>query len=98
VKRVASFERISNDVKIVKEYVKAVMRATQNQVVTEDNGQDISEDLPLGRYEVNEVAGPRYVKQKTNTYKVDIPLTNKEGRVLSYDVHMYPKNGIKRGT
>ena len=32
-----------------------------------------------------------------NTYTVDIPLTNKEGKVLNYDVHMYPKNEIKRG-
>ncbi|TKI79175.1 hypothetical protein FC695_45000, partial [Bacillus cereus] len=41
VKRVASFEKISNDGKIVKEDVKPVMGATPNQVVTDDNGQAV---------------------------------------------------------
>lgn len=97
VKRVASFEKISNDGKIVKEDVKPVMGATPNQVVTDDNGQAVLKDLPLGRYEVKEVAGPPHVNLNPNTYTVDIPLTNKEGKVLNYDVHMYPKNEIKRG-
>ncbi|PNK35266.1 SpaA isopeptide-forming pilin-related protein [Bacillus thuringiensis] len=97
VKRVASLEKISNDGKIVKEDVKPVMGATPNQVVTDDNGQAVLKDLPLGRYEVKEVAGPPHVNLNPNTYTVDIPLTNKEGKVLNYDVHMYPKNEIKRG-
>ncbi|MCU4824741.1 SpaA isopeptide-forming pilin-related protein [Bacillus cereus] len=97
VKRVASFEKISNDGKIVKEDVKPVMGATPNQVITDDNGQAVLKDLPLGRYEVKEVAGPPHVNLNPNTYTVDIPLTNKEGKVLNYDVHMYPKNEIKRG-
>ncbi|MEB8957930.1 SpaA isopeptide-forming pilin-related protein, partial [Bacillus cereus] len=88
---------ISNDGKIVKEDVKPVMGATPNQVVTDDNGQAVLKDLPLGRYEVKEVAGPPHVNLNPNTYTVDIPLTNKEGKVLNYDVHMYPKNEIKRG-
>ena len=79
-----------------KEDVKPVMGATPNQVVTDDNGQAVK-DLPLGRYEVKEVAGPPHVNLNPNTYTVDIPLTNKEGKVLNYDVHMYPKNEIKRG-
>ncbi|PGZ73517.1 hypothetical protein COE61_22875 [Bacillus thuringiensis] len=90
VKRVASFEKISNDGKIVKEDVKPVMGATPNQVVTDDNGQAVLKDLPLGRY-------APHVNLNPNTYTVDIPLTNKEGKVLNYDVHMYPKNEIKRG-
>ncbi|MGE7890175.1 SpaA isopeptide-forming pilin-related protein [Bacillus cereus] len=97
VKRVASFEKISNDGKIVKEDVKPVMGATPTQVVTDDNGQAVLKDLPLGRYEVKEVAGPPHVNLNPNTYTVDIPLTNKEAKVLNYDVHMYPKNEIKRG-
>ncbi|HDR4537834.1 TPA: isopeptide-forming domain-containing fimbrial protein [Bacillus cereus] len=96
VKRVASFEKISNDGKIVKEDVKPVMGATPTQVVTDDNGQAVL-NLPLGRYEVKEVAGPPHVNLNPNTYTVDIPLTNKEGKVLNYDVHMYPKNEVKRG-
>ena len=39
VKRVASFEKISNDGKIVKEDMKPVMGATPTQVVTDDNGK-----------------------------------------------------------
>lgn len=73
------------------------MGATPNQVVTDDNGQAVLKDLPLGRYEVKEVAGPPHVNLNPNTYTVDIPLTNKEGKVLNYDVHMYPKNEVKRG-
>ncbi len=46
---------------------------------------------------MKEVAGPPHVNLNPNTYTVDIPLTNKEGKVLNYDVHMYPKNEIKRG-
>ncbi|PGD10354.1 SpaA isopeptide-forming pilin-related protein [Bacillus toyonensis] len=97
VKKVTSFEKISNDGKIVKEDVKPVTGATPSQVVTDDNGQAVLKDLPLGRYEVKEVAGPPHVNLNPNTYTVDIPLTNKEGKVLNYDVHMYPKNEIKRG-
>ncbi|PFY07702.1 SpaA isopeptide-forming pilin-related protein [Bacillus toyonensis] len=97
VKKIASFEKISNDGKIVKEDVKPVTGATPSQVVTDDNGQAVLKDLPLGRYEVKEVAGPPHVNLNPNTYTVDIPLTNKEGKVLNYDVHMYPKNEIKRG-
>ncbi|MED1287143.1 SpaA isopeptide-forming pilin-related protein [Bacillus mycoides] len=97
VKQVASFEKISNDGKIVKEDAKPVMGAIPTQVVTDDNGQAILKDLPLGRYEVKEVAGPPHVNLNPNTYTVDIPLTNKEGKVLNYDVHMYPKNEIKHG-
>ncbi|PHD89430.1 hypothetical protein COF50_04725 [Bacillus toyonensis] len=97
VKKVASFEKISNDGKIVKEDVKPVTGATPSQVVTDDNGQAVLKDLPLERYEVKEVAGPPHVNLNPNTYTVDIPLTNKEGKVLNYDVHMYPKNEIKRG-
>lgn len=97
VKQVASFGKISNDGKIVKEDTKPVMGATPTQVVTDDNGQAVLKDLPLGRYEVKEVAGPPHVNLNPNTYTVDIPLTNKEGKVLNYDVHMYPKNEIKHG-
>ena len=40
----------------MKEDVKPVMGATPTQVVTDDNGQAVLKDLPLGRYEVKEVA------------------------------------------
>ncbi|AWC29941.1 hypothetical protein CG478_017355 [Bacillus cytotoxicus] len=97
VKQVASFEKISSDGKIVKEAVKPVETATPVKVTTNEKGEAVLKELPLGRYEVKEVAGPPHVNLNPNTYTVDIPLTNKDGNVLNYDVHMYPKNEIKRG-
>ncbi len=97
VKQVASFEKISSDGKIVKEAVKPVETATPVKVTTNEKGEAVLKELPLGRYEVKEVAGPPHVNLNPNTYTVDVPLTNKDGNVLNYDVHMYPKNEIKRG-
>lgn len=53
--------------------------------------------LPLGRYEVTEIAGPDHVRINNETFKVDIPKTSKDGASLNYDVHVYPKNEIIRG-
>ncbi|WP_095022023.1 SpaH/EbpB family LPXTG-anchored major pilin [Bacillus thuringiensis] len=97
IKQVASFETITNDGTIAKESVTPVTTATPIQVTTDANGQAVFPDLPLGRYEVKEVAGPAHVNLNPNTYTVDIPMTDKEGKGLNYDVHMYPKNEIKRG-
>ncbi|MFY4674979.1 SpaH/EbpB family LPXTG-anchored major pilin [Bacillus anthracis] len=97
IKQVASFEKIINDGTIAKESVTPVTNATPIQVTTDANGQAVFPDLPLGRYEVKEIAGPAHVNLNPNTYTVDIPMTDKEGKGLNYDVHMYPKNEIKRG-
>ncbi|OUA67370.1 SpaH/EbpB family LPXTG-anchored major pilin [Bacillus thuringiensis] len=97
IKQVASFEKITNDGTIAKESVTPVTTATPIQVTTDANGQAVFPDLPLGRYEVKEIAGPAHVNLNPNTYTVDIPMTDKEGKGLNYDVHMYPKNEIKRG-
>ncbi|PKJ52064.1 SpaH/EbpB family LPXTG-anchored major pilin [Bacillus sp. SN10] len=97
IKQIASFEKITNDGTIAKESVTPVTNATPIQVTTDTNGQAVFPDLPLGRYEVKEVAGPAHVNLNPNTYTVDIPMTDKEGKGLNYDVHMYPKNEIKRG-
>ncbi|WP_242280822.1 SpaH/EbpB family LPXTG-anchored major pilin [Bacillus cereus group sp. BfR-BA-01347] len=97
IKQIASFEKITNDGTIAKESVTPVTTATPIQVTTDANGQAVFPDLPLGRYEVKEVAGPAHVNLNPNTYTVDIPMTDKEGKGLNYDVHMYPKNEIKRG-
>ncbi|MBJ8205017.1 SpaH/EbpB family LPXTG-anchored major pilin [Bacillus cereus] len=97
IKQIASFEKITNDGTIAKEGVTPVTTATPIQVTTDANGQAVFPDLPLGRYEVKEVAGPAHVNLNPNTYTVDIPMTDKEGKGLNYDVHMYPKNEIKRG-
>ncbi|HDR3650855.1 SpaH/EbpB family LPXTG-anchored major pilin [Bacillus sp. SM-B1] len=97
IKQIASFEKISNDGKIVKENVKPVTNAKSIKMTTTDKGEAVFTDLPLGRYEVKEVAGPEQVNLNPHTYTVDIPMTSKTGDVLNYDVHMYPKNEIKRG-
>ncbi|RWQ73580.1 SpaH/EbpB family LPXTG-anchored major pilin [Bacillus cereus] len=97
IKQIASFEKITNDGTIAKESVTPVTNAKPIQVTTDANGQAVFPDLPLGRYEVKEIAGPAHVNLNPNTYTVDIPMTDKEGKGLNYDVHMYPKNEIKRG-
>ncbi|HDR4909529.1 TPA: hypothetical protein QCR48_006204, partial [Bacillus cereus] len=97
IKQIASFEKITNDGTIAKESVTPVTNAKSIQVTTDANGQAVFPDLPLGRYEVKEIAGPAHVNLNPNTYTVDIPMTDKEGKGLNYDVHMYPKNEIKRG-
>ncbi|HDR4902682.1 TPA: SpaH/EbpB family LPXTG-anchored major pilin [Bacillus cereus] len=97
IKQIASFEKITNDGTIAKESVTPVTNATPIQVTTDAYGQAVFPDLPLGRYEVKEIAGPAHVNLNPNTYTVDIPMTDKEGKGLNYDVHMYPKNEIKRG-
>ncbi|SIT73947.1 SpaA isopeptide-forming pilin-related protein [Edaphobacillus lindanitolerans] len=48
--------------------------------------------LQLGRYEVAETDGPGHILLNTEPFYVDVPMTNKEGTTLNYDVHVYPKN------
>lgn len=97
IKQIMSFNKISNDGTIATESVTPVTNATPIQVTTDANGQAVFPDLPLGRYEVKEIAGPPHVNLNTNTYTVDVPMTSKDGVALNYDVHIYPKNEIKRG-
>ncbi|MBE7123157.1 SpaH/EbpB family LPXTG-anchored major pilin [Bacillus cereus] len=97
IKQIMSFNKISNDGKIVEESVTPVTNATPITVTTDANGQAVFPDLPLGRYEVKEIAGPPHVNLNKNTYTVDVPMTSKDGVALNYDVHMYPKNETKRG-
>ncbi|MEC2864371.1 adhesin [Bacillus thuringiensis serovar kyushuensis] len=97
VKQIESFEKISNDGKVAKEDIKHVADAKPIQVTTTDKGIAEFKDLPLGRYEVKEIAGPAHINLNKDTYKVDIPMTSKDGKELNYDVHIYPKNETKRG-
>lgn len=97
IKQIESFEKIANDGTVAKESVKPIANAKPIQVTTNEKGEVVFPDLPLGRYEVKEVVGPAHVNLNPNTYTVDIPMTDKEGKGLNYDVHMYPKNEIKRG-
>lgn len=97
IKQIASFDKITIDGKIIKENVTPITNAKPIQLTTNEKGEAIFKDLPLGRYEVKEVAGPPHVNLNPNTYTVDIPMTNESGNVLNYDVHIYPKNETKRG-
>lgn len=97
IKQIASFDKITTDGKIIKENVTPITNAKPIQLTTNEKGEAIFKDLPLGRYEVKEVAGPPHVNLNPNTYTVDIPMTNESGNVLNYDVHIYPKNETKRG-
>ncbi|MDI6679992.1 SpaA isopeptide-forming pilin-related protein [Bacillus wiedmannii] len=97
IKQIMSFNKISNDGTIAAESVTPVTNATPIQVTTDANGQALFPDLRLGRYEVKEIAGPPHVNLNPNTYTVDVPMTSKDGAVLNYNVHIYPKNEIKRG-
>src|SRR5690606_41956802 len=65
--------------------------------VSDDNGQIVIEDIALGRYKVEETAGPPHVQLNTEEFFIDIPLTNPTGDTLNYDVHIYPKNETIRG-
>lgn len=64
---------------------------------TGENGEAVFSELPVGRYSVQEVSGPEGVILNKEVFHVDIPMTYNEGKDISYDVHIYPKNEIVRG-
>lgn len=96
IKQVESFGTITNDGKIVKEDIKPV-NGVPIEIETNADGIAFFDNLPPGRYEVKEISGPPHVNIDTKTYKVDIPMTSEDGKVLTYDVQIYPKNETKRG-
>ncbi|MET3576694.1 SpaH/EbpB family LPXTG-anchored major pilin [Bhargavaea ullalensis] len=65
-------------------------------VTTGEGGSVTVSNIKLGRYEVKEVSGPDHILLNPEPFFVDIPMTNKEGTSLNYDVHVYPKNEIVR--
>lgn len=78
------------------EWTKVTEGATFTKT-TGNDGKAVFENLPLGRYEVNETAGPEHVNLNPDTILVDIPMTGKDGSTLNYNVHIYPKNETIRG-
>lgn len=66
--------------------IKGTTGADGTVTFTKTNG------LELGRYGVKETNGPDHIVLNTETFYVDIPMTNKEGNALNYNVHIYPKN------
>lgn len=69
---------------------------TETQVTGAD-GKAVFQNLPLGRYKVNETDGPEHVNLNPDTILVDIPMTSKDGTAVNYNVHIYPKNETIRG-
>ncbi|WP_027964985.1 SpaH/EbpB family LPXTG-anchored major pilin [Halalkalibacillus halophilus] len=67
-----------------------------DSVTTNSYGEAKFNNLPLGRYTVDEIDGPDHVNLNPNSYAVDIPMTNEAGTELNYDVHIFPKNEVIR--
>ncbi|MED1285380.1 SpaA isopeptide-forming pilin-related protein [Bacillus mycoides] len=97
IKRIESFEKISNDGTVIKEEENPVKDAAITKI-TDAKGEAVFKDLPLGRYEVKAVKGPDHIELDKSTFIVDIPMTSADGKDLNYDVHIYPKNETKRGS
>jgi fimbrial isopeptide formation D2 family protein/LPXTG-motif cell wall-anchored protein len=96
IKRIASFEQTS-DGKVVKENINKVTDSAITKV-TDAKGEAVFQNLPLGRYEVKAINGPKHIALDESTFIVDIPMTSADGKDLNYDVHIYPKNETKRGS
>lgn len=97
IKQIEVFENISNNGVLAKENVKPATNTKAIQVTTDEQGMAVFNNLPLGRYEVKEIAGPDHVNLNKTTYTVDIPMTSNDGKSLNYNVHIYPKNETKHG-
>ncbi len=73
---------------------------------TDINGEAHVEDLPLGRYKVEELGlepsdGSDAVLSNEKddamvgkAFYVDVPMTQADGQTLNYNVHVYPKNEV----
>src|SRR5690625_4477729 len=75
----------------------AVQGTPYTDTRTTVDGKVVFDNLPLGRYTVDEIDGPEHVNLNPNSYSVDIPMTSKDGKDLNYNVHIYPKNETIRG-
>lgn len=89
IKRIASFEKSSDGKELTDSAITKV---------TDDKGEAVFQNLPLGRYEVKAINGPEHIELDKSTFIVDIPMTSTDGKDLNYDVHIYPKNETKRGS
>lgn len=65
--------------------------------VTDANGEIVIDNIELGRYKVQEIAGPARVNLNRDIFYVDIPMTNLDRETVNFDVHIYPKNETIRG-
>lgn len=74
-----------------------VTNGETREVTTGENGIVTVDNLPVGRYTVQEISGPDNVILNTEMFSVDIPMTYNDGKDLAYDVNIYPKNETIRG-
>lgn len=73
---------------------------------TDINGEAHVEDLPLGRYKVEElglepsdgsdavISNEKDDAMVEKAFYVDVPMTQADGQTLNYNVHVYPKNEV----
>ncbi|HAJ70069.1 MAG: pilin N-terminal domain-containing protein [Alkalibacterium sp.] len=69
-----------------------------NSLTTDANGLALFNNLPAGRYYVEETDTPKGVEEFSAPFLVDVPMMNPEGTGWNSDVHIYPKNQLILGT
>ena len=60
--------------------------------ITDLDGKIVIHNIPLGRYKVQETAGPPHVNLNEEEFFVDVPMTSADGTDVNYDVVILPKN------
>lgn len=86
----------------------AYATAYKSEVRTDENGKATFTELPVGMYLVIETKTPRAVTMPVEPFLVSIPMTrigdkttgadNQNQKEWLYDVTVYPKNNIAKGT
>ena len=73
------------------------IKTTANDA-TLGNGIAQFTNLALGRYLVVETQKAPNTTRPTPSFFVDVPMTNPDGNGWNYNVHVFPKNALVRGT
>lgn len=86
----------------------AYATAYKSEVLTDENGKATFTELPVGMYLVIETKTPQAVTMPVEPFLVSIPMTrigdkttgadNQNQKEWLYDVTVYPKNSIAKGT
>lgn len=74
------------------------VKATVDEIKTDENGVASFSNLELGLYLVVETSSPALVTKPIAPFMVSIPMTTVDGDNWLYDVHVYPKNDTSVGT
>ena len=64
------------------------------EVITEENGEATTGEIPQGTYLVTEIKNSS-VTEPVEPFIVNVPMTNPTGDGWIYDVHVYPKNVVR---